>query len=690
MPSHCSHGQPYLELTPACNLEIFSPASGVVCDWLEMQTIGDDFKKILTIAADQRAEFLGTKDASDFDKWRSASEVGDAAACFLRAVQFEIGFGEKQNDTEAFKWYHKAAAQGIAAAQSALGDMYFMGYGVEESTAAAIMWFRQAADQGYAEAQRKLAYLHFEGIGVEKSQAEAVMWYQKAADQGDPEAKISLNEILSRNKVLAEAERKPMNTSLRKLLGESLQILKIFEFTKFLPKELAKIVASSTVSEGLLFAAIDGEIKFSEFVPIFPLAMLSQQFGAKTEDVGIEQAFLGMDDAYSKMTVLLDDGHSEVEVMQLLKGVTEKAFKQVSGQIAEQSATLQNLRSHNGDQITGLTELRIFDSKMGTFYVDTFRVLLSRLAEVVTRADGVISTAEQTLLKNFKRKLFEGPMNETNASSITAPNTNGKSAMDELKQLIGLGSVKKEVQSLVNYLTVQKQRKSKGLPTPEISLHFVFTGAPGTGKTTVARIIGRILRDLGFLKKGHLIETARQDIVAGFVGQTAIKTSEKIDTAMDGILFIDEAYTLSSSDGANDFGQEAIDTLLKRMEDNRDRLSVIVAGYPDEMQQFVESNPGLQSRFTRFINFEDYTPAELFHILDSIAKQNQYKISLEASKYLEDKFKNEYDKRSKTFGNGRFVRNTFQKAIQKQADRIVETATLDDEVLVTLVPEDFH
>lgn len=654
LPSHCSHGQPYLEITPHCNLEIFSPASGVVCDWLEMQTIGEDFKKILTMAADQRADFLRTKDASDFDTWRSASEVGDAGACFLRAVQFEIGIGEKQNDKEAFKWYHKAAAQGIAAAQCALGHMYFLGYGVAESDAAAALWFQQAADQG------------------------------------DSEAKIRLNEILNKNNGLSEAENKPRKTTLRKLLGESLQILKMFEFIKILPKELAKIVANSTVSEGLLFAAIDGEIKFSEFVPIFPLAMLSQQFGSKADDVGIEQAFFGMHDAYSKMALLLDDGHSEVEVMQLLKGVTENAFKQVLAQIAEQSATLQNLRNNNGDQITGLTELRTFDSKTGTFYVDTFRILLSRLAEVVTRADGVISTAEQTLLKNFKRKLFEGPMNETNVSTISAPNTNGKSAMDELKQLIGLGSVKKEVQSLVNYLTVQKQRKSKGLPTPEISLHFVFTGAPGTGKTTVARIIGRILMDLGFLKKGHLIETARQDIVAGFVGQTAIKTSEKIDTAMDGILFIDEAYTLSSSDGTNDFGQEAIDTLLKRMEDNRDRLSVIVAGYPDEMQQFVESNPGLQSRFTRFINFEDYTPAELFHILDSIAKQNQYKISPEASKYLEGKFKNEYDKRSKTFGNGRFVRNTFQKAIQKQADRIVESASLDDEVLVTLVPEDFH
>ena len=195
----------------------------------------------------------------------------------------------------------------------------------------------------------------------------------------------------------------------------------------------------------------------------------------------------------------------------------------------------------------------------------------------------------------------------------------------ELDDLIGLGSVKKEVRSLANFVKLQKQREAQGLKTAKVSYHLVFYGSPGTGKTTVARIIGRIYKDLGVLKKGHTVETDRGGLVAKYMGQTALKTDTVIQQALDGVLFIDEAYSLVPEGGnGSDYGQEAIATLLKRMEDYRDRLVVIIAGYKDEMQRFIDSNPGLQSRFNRYIDFPDYSGKELTEIFKMYMKKNQY------------------------------------------------------------------
>lgn len=188
--------------------------------------------------------------------------------------------------------------------------------------------------------------------------------------------------------------------------------------------------------------------------------------------------------------------------------------------------------------------------------------------------------------------------------------------LKELEALIGLANVKTEVTNIYNLVKIQKVRATKGLNAPDISYHCVFTGNPGTGKTTVARLVAQIYKQLGILSKGHLIETDRSGLVAEYVGQTAVKTNKIIDSALDGVLFIDEAYSLVQNGGGNDFGLEAIATLLKRMEDNRDRLVVILAGYSDEMKQFIDSNPGLQSRFNRYTHFEDYSADELTSIYE--------------------------------------------------------------------------
>lgn len=262
---------------------------------------------------------------------------------------------------------------------------------------------------------------------------------------------------------------------------------------------------------------------------------------------------------------------------------------------------------------------------------------------------------------------------------------------EELDELIGLEAVKDEVRSLANFVKVQQQRQAQGLKTPKLSYHLVFTGSPGTGKTTVARIVARIYKDLGILKKGHTVETDRSGLVAEYVGQTAVKTNAVVDSALNGVLFIDEAYALVPERGiGQDYGQEAISTLLKRMEDDRDRLVVIIAGYTNEMKRFIDSNPGLQSRFNRYINFPDYTADELVRIFYMYMKKNQYTLAGGAADVLRERLEYAVEHKDRNFGNARFVRNVFEKSIQHQANRISSQRNPSGRQLTEITADDLQ
>lgn len=264
--------------------------------------------------------------------------------------------------------------------------------------------------------------------------------------------------------------------------------------------------------------------------------------------------------------------------------------------------------------------------------------------------------------------------------SLPQKHTGEKEPKLNIDDLIGLESVKSEVKSLSNFIKMQKQREKEGLKVPEISYHCVFTGNPGTGKTTVARIVAQTYKDLGILKKGHLVETDRSGLVAEYVGQTAVKTNKIIDSALDGVLFIDEAYSLVDG-GSADYGKEAIASLLKRMEDDRDRLVVILAGYTADMKRFIESNPGLQSRFNRYIEFPDYSKDELYMIFLSYLSKYEYVLSPEANKEVKETIAYAVDNKDEKFGNARFIRNFFEKVISCQANRLSGENSVSAEAL---------
>lgn len=350
--------------------------------------------------------------------------------------------------------------------------------------------------------------------------------------------------------------------------------------------------------------------------------------------------------------------------------------------------------------------------KIDSEAVDKYCVLFYRFASTMAKIDGNVSGTESEWLGKLMHNAQSAGCQNDVASERTAEvseensrkgipasekqervrvmdqNQEPGTAEKELAGLVGLQTVKTEVSKLSNYLKMQQLRKQKGMMSVPVTYHCVFTGNPGTGKTTVARILAGIYRDLGVLRKGHLVETDRSGLVAEYVGQTAVKTNKLIDSALDGVLFIDEAYTLVQGGNGDSYGPEAVATLLKRMEDDRNRLVVILAGYSGPMKTFIESNPGLRSRFNRYIHFEDYSADELLDIFKIIASKYDYLLDPAAELKLSKLFDHAVAGKDEHFGNGRFVRNIFEKVMENQASRLASSIDITEDKLRTILSED--
>ncbi|MGS2760987.1 DUF4236 domain-containing protein [Sinomicrobium sp. M5D2P9] len=379
------------------------------------------------------------------------------------------------------------------------------------------------------------------------------------------------------------------------------------------------------------------------------------------------------------------------------KGLYEKVARELVNMATTENPIRIAIRETEDDKVTSSTKIQnnlcfpSFLKLTENQLFEEYATVLYRYAIIISKADNVVTKKEEKLLKNIYKLTHNPVEKQSKALHITKSNDNETldEVLQELNDLIGLHEVKAEINTLINFIKVQKARERSGLQSSSISCHIVFTGNPGTGKTTVARIVARIYKHLGILTGGHLVETDRSGLVAGYTGQTAVKVNNTVNSALSGILFIDEAYALVG-ENKDDFGKEAVATLIKRMEDERDKLVVVLAGYPGEMANFIETNPGFKSRFNRYIHFPDYTPGELYDIFMSKCQKLDYYLTEEATTKLKMVLETAYVARDKSFGNGRFVRNVFEKTLEQQANRIAREPNLTKEILTTITDTDIR
>lgn len=556
-------------------------------------------------------------------------------------------------------------AAGIAAAKKTdmkdpiiqffFGYCFEHGYSCEKNYKYAADWYRLSANQGDSDAQRNLGRMYKFGMGVAKNFKEAFKWFLKSAEQGNRGAQNYLGLCYE----YGEGVAKDPKTAVAWYRKSAEQGNHAAEYN------LADMYARGCGVEKDLAQAFywykksaEGEDSRAqvELGLCYELARGTEEDLAKAVDWYLKAAKNGHPAGQCNLGHMLEYGRG-------IPKNPEEAFSWY-----KESADKGHVRAW---------------FKMGRCYEYGIGVPAN-----VNEAKKWYKKAAEEGFEDAKEALNRLNAPHQDAAVVPPPPPPQKPSgdpMKELEKMIGLGPVKAEVKKMVGFIQMQKARAAKGLKTTSVSYHCVFTGNPGTGKTTVARVIARVLNQLGVIKTDKLVETDRSGLVAKYIGQTAVKTNEIIDSALDGVLFIDEAYALAQG-GENDFGREAVDTLLKRMEDDRDRLVVIIAGYTDKMQHFLNLNPGLKSRFTRYIDFPDYDAEDLVKIFESIAKSEQYTLGEGVRDAVLLRMQDAVEYKDKNFGNGRYARNFYQETIIRKSARF-DPNNVDDEIIVADLPE---
>ncbi len=690
------------------------------------------------------------KEAFENDEWTKGvlmakqTDMSDAGLQMWVGYCYDEGKGVEKSVVKAFKWYKKAAENGNIWSMNQLGLKYERGEGTNKNLEEAVRWYKAAAEKGNKAAQYNLGDMYEYGKGTEKDLEEAVEWYRKAVEQGDEKAQKALERVEA---AIAGGDDEDPIMALKRMIGlQSVkdQVKELVDLVKVQKMREAQGLPKVEMSYHCIFTGNPGTgkttvarlygkilhklgiIDAENFVEADRSTLVGSYIGATEEKVNeaVNAAMDGVlfiDEAYALYNESeIDFGREAVDV--LLKKMEDNRDRLVVI-LAGYEGKMERLFEMNEGMRSRFAHTIRFPDYSADELVEIFKkyALKNHCRPDEEALEAVREEAEFELAKRMEgfgnaryvRTLFERAVRKQCARIAAIGSNPGREELQrivaddipadsgrngkeetledifrELDGLVGLVSVKEEIRRLALFVHNQKQRKEAGLPVDvDASYHCVFTGNPGTGKTTVARYMARVYRTLGITRTSHLEEADRSMLIGEYVGQTAPKTNKKIDAALNGVLFIDEAYSLAGK-YENDFGNEAIATLLKRMEDDRDRLVVIVAGYTKEMKDFIASNPGLKSRFTRYIEFPDYSADELAEVFARLAKKKGYELSAAASEAVADYTNSLIAHKDSHFGNAREMRNLFNEALEWQSGRLQSIKNPTKEQLMEILPED--
>lgn len=635
---------------------------------------------------------------------REAAQNGDANSQFTYGYRYFKGMDVEQNQEYGLSWIMKAASQNHACAQAWLSMCYRHGTGVDKDEQKSFYWLEKAAINEHAISQFSLGNVYYYGDeSHEPNYEKAVEWYAKASQQDDEGAQVQLAICYALGKGVITNDSRAMrlfskaaqkgNAKAQFWLGlyyfNAWAVQQDYQQAAYWFNQSAKQDYPDAQYElGKCYKLGNGVEKNDD---------ISFEWFMKAAQNGLSKAQVEVGDYYLFSNPFSESNHyNPTEAVKWYRAAVENDnnpdAQNELGQCYEEGlgvspsyekASQWYLKSALQGSLYGKLNLV-------SLYKESCDVLADYSDELFEEAK-VWCENQNLQPKEEPNTAFESHTAAILPLSAEKPiekDNELKGFLNQLSELVGLDEVKNEVNSIINLLKLQQIRKEYNLPKVPMSLHLVFSGNPGTGKTTVARLLAKIYHKLGVLSQGQLIEVDRSGLVGGYVGQTAIKTQAVIQSALGGILFIDEAYTLVRGNTSNDFGQEAIDTILKSMEDYRDDLVIIVAGYPDLMEKFINSNPGLKSRFNKYIQFDDYTPHELLCIFKTLCSHAHLTASDEVNDSALAYFQKIYETRDEKFANARGVRNYFEKAVANQANRVATYTNISENDISTLILQD--